>query len=188
MTPVKVKMIRFLRKFLLSYSNSIVANSFSRYGTRQSMRAFVLVDKSGLSQSLYTKYLLKHLQTQESVGSLFEQLNCSFTRNEDASIVAKMKPEYKDSTRQKFSLSAPLRQSSASKLHREFFKYCRIEPMAPNFEDYMQCSLGLCWNQESNWYVQTKIILHMNAILLLKITFSVQIGFKETPTVIQKSY
>ena len=117
------------------------------------MRAFVLVDKSGLSQSLYTKYLLKHLQTQESVGSLFEQLNCSFTRNEDASIVAKMKPEYKDSTRQKFSLSAPLRQSSASKLHKEFFKYCRIEPMAPNFEDYMQCSLGLCWNQESNWYV-----------------------------------
>ena len=56
------------------------------YGTRQSMRSFVKMDKSGLSQSLYTKYLLQHIQTKDSVGSLFEMLNCSFTKGEDASI------------------------------------------------------------------------------------------------------
>ena len=42
---------------------------------------------------------------------MFERLNGSFTMGEDASIVAQMKPEFKDSTRQSFSLSAPLRHS-----------------------------------------------------------------------------
>ena len=69
-------------------------------------------NKSGLSQSLYTKYLLQHIKTPHiSIGTMFERLNCSFTMGEDASIVAQMKPEFKDSTRQSFSLSAPLRYS-----------------------------------------------------------------------------
>ena len=116
------------------------------------MRSFVKMDKSGVSQSLYTKYLLQHIRSSESIGSLFEKLNCSFTKGEDASIVAKMKPEYKDSTRQKFSIASPLRQSSAVKLQKLFFKNCRMESLSKghDFEDHSQCSLGLCWCHETN--------------------------------------
>lgn len=50
------------------------------YGTRQSKRSFVKMDKSGFSQSLYTKYLLQHICTKDiSISSMFERLNCSFT-------------------------------------------------------------------------------------------------------------
>ena len=74
------------------------------------MRSFAKLNKSGTSQSLYTKYLLQHLTVPNiSVGTMFERLNCSFTQGEDPALIAFMKPEFKDSTRQSFSLSNPLR-------------------------------------------------------------------------------
>jgi hypothetical protein len=105
------------------------------YGTRQSKRSFVKMDKNGMSQSLYTKYLLKHIRTPNiSIGNLFERLNCSFTKGEDASIVSQMKPEHKDSTRQQFCLAAPLRHSRSNWQQKTFFKLCRFEALANNFE------------------------------------------------------
>ena len=63
------------------------------------------------SQVLLTPFF-QHIKTPHiSIGTMFERLNGSFTMGEDASIVAQMKPEFKDSTRQSFSLSAPLRHS-----------------------------------------------------------------------------
>ena len=130
------------------------------YGTRQSMRSFVKVDnKSGLSQSLYTKYLLQHIKTPHiSIGTMFERLNGSFTMGEDASIVAQMKPEFKDSTRQSFSLAAPLRHASASPQHKKWFRLSRFEAMPPpgppgsshpGFESSVTVQLGLCWDSKT---------------------------------------
>ncbi len=122
------------------------------YGTRQSMRSFVKMDnRSGLSQSLYTKYLLQHIKTKNiSVGTMFERLNCSFTMSEDASVVAQMKPEFKDSTRQAFSLAAPLRHSYASRLHKRFFQLCRFEALASKmFDSKIEVQLGLSWCHDS---------------------------------------
>ena len=140
------------------------------YGTRQSMRSFVKMDKSGTSQSLYTKYLLQHLTVPNiSVGTMFERLNCSFTQGEDAAIVAFMKPEFKDSTRQSFCLSAPLRTAQASKLHQDFFTLCRIESMTTQFEDEISMQLGITLDDQSNpiWikgktYKTPEILLKLN--------------------------
>ena len=110
-------------------------------GTRQSMKAYVKVE-SGSSQSLYTKYLLQHIQTRETVGKLFEMLNDSFQLCEDSSISDQMKPEYKVSG-QSFSLSAPLRrQTNVSQLQKLFFKQCRFESLIP-LVDHDVMSIGL---------------------------------------------
>ena len=140
------------------------------YGTRQSMRSFVKMDKSGTSQSLYTKYLLQHLNVPNiSVGTMFERLNCSFTQGEDAAIVAFMKPEFKDSTRQSFCLSAPLRSAQASKLHQDFFSLCRIESMTPTFEDAVTMQLGITLDDQSSTPIWIKGKTYKTPEILLKL-------------------
>ena len=127
-----------------SSRDQLKSNFCIGYGTRQNMKAYVKVE-SHSSQSLYTKYLLQHIQTRETVGKLFEMLNDSFTKGEDSSISKEMKPEYKVSG-QSFSLSAPLRQqSSASPLQKLFFKKCRFESLI-NLEDHDCMSIGLLYS------------------------------------------
>ncbi len=122
------------------------------YGTRQSKRSFERVDKNGISQGLYMKYLLKHINDKSlTIGGMFQQLNCSFRKGEDASIVAQMKPEYTDATSQEFYLASPLRRSTYGWQHRHFFKVCRYEALhskskAMKFEEEMSFHLGLSWD------------------------------------------
>lgn len=141
------------------------------YGTRQSMRSFVKMDKSGLSQSLYTKYLLQHIKSKISVGAMFEKLNCSFTKGEDASIVAQMKPEFKDSTRQSFSLTAPLRHSYASGQHKRFFRLCRFEAINDN-SIQVQLGLAICRETEMPIWIKGKTYTQPQALVKLSLESS----------------
>ena len=164
---------------ILSGSNFCIG-----YGTRQSMRSFVKMDnKSGLSQSLYTKYLLQHISTKNiSISTMFEKLNCSFTMNEDASIVAQMKPEFKDSTRQSFCLSAPLRHGSASLQHQKFFEMCRFEALPSCSQDFsaeISYQLGLAWSAETEGpkWIQGKT--YQEPEVMMKLTISASIFLNE---------
>ena len=87
------------------------------------------------------KHLVRHIDTTESVSSLFESLTDSFIAEESPSITSKMKPEYKIATKQKMCLNTPMRTSDSkfSSLDRTFFNLCRFEPAvaasaAPTFK------------------------------------------------------
>ena len=76
------------------------------------------------------KHLVRHIDTMESVSSLFESLTDSFVAEENPSITSKMKPEYKIATKQKMCLNTPVRTigSKFTSLDRTFFNLCRFEP------------------------------------------------------------
>jgi len=124
------------RREAITYTSSFVV----AFGTSDGMRSYEYSDVS-VSQGLYMKHLVRHIDTTESVSSLFESLTDSFIAEESPSITSKMKPEYKIATKQKMCLNTPLRTSDSkfSSLDRTFFNLCRFEPAvaasaAPTFK------------------------------------------------------
>lgn len=120
------------------------------YGTRPSMRNFEKLDRSGISQGLYMKNLLKHIKIPDlTIGGVFEHLFSSFTLEEDSSVVERMKPEYKCSTKQLFYLTAPLRKSVVGHQYLRYFKMFRYEAALEgqrNFEGHFSFNLGIRWD------------------------------------------
>ena len=73
------------------------------------------------------KHLVRHIDTAESVSTLFDGLTDSFVAEENPSVTRKMKPEYKIATKQRLCLNTPVVQdcSKAASLERVFFNLCR---------------------------------------------------------------
>ncbi len=92
------------RREAITYVSSMVV----AYGTRDGMSSYEYSDVS-VAQGLYMRHLLRHIDTDDSVSTLFERLTDTFAREEDPSITSKMKPEFKIATKQIMSLNAPLR-------------------------------------------------------------------------------
>ena len=135
------------RREAITYMSSFVV----AYGTRDGMRSYeysdvsvaqvcllfsktpppiILHSGSNFLQGLYMKHLVRHIDTMESVSSLFESLTDSFVAEENPSITSKMKPEYKIATKQKMCLNTPTRTNGSkfTSLDRTFFNLCRFEP------------------------------------------------------------
>ncbi len=63
------------------------------FGTRSESKNFEYTTKSS-SHGLYMKHVLRHLDSPHSVGSVFDMISESFTKDVDQSISQHMAPVY----------------------------------------------------------------------------------------------
>lgn len=117
------EMITFSTSFLIAY------------GTKAGMRSFEYANQA-VCQGVYMKHLLKYIRSDQSIGTVFENVTDSFTREEDPSIAAsRMTPEFKNATKQILYLNSPFRTRNFGTGFHKFFQICRYEPLYGGFKD-----------------------------------------------------
>ena len=138
--------IHLAQELLLGEESAFLKSSFIQsFGTRHTMENY-----EKLTHGVYMKHLLKHIQTKESVGKLFEMVAQSFTESEDQRLSTKMMPEHKNGLKQSVSLSAPIRRGKEShlvQLHFKISRYeCQVSRQRPvsSFEDSFSQKFGVC--------------------------------------------
>ncbi|TRY68753.1 hypothetical protein TCAL_04690 [Tigriopus californicus] len=126
------EMITFSTSFLIAY------------GTKAGMRSFEYANQS-VCQGVYMKHLLKYIRANQSIGTVFESVTDSFTREEDPSIAAsRMTPEFKNATKQILFLNSPFRTRKFSTGFHKFFQICRYEPLYGGFKDAGHSNEFIC--------------------------------------------
>uniref|UniRef100_A0A0K2U487 Mucosaassociated lymphoid tissue lymphoma translocation protein 1like [Haplochromis burtoni] n=1 Tax=Lepeophtheirus salmonis TaxID=72036 RepID=A0A0K2U487_LEPSM len=165
----------------ISFKSSFVIS----YGTQPSMKSFECYEKSlGACQGLYMKYLLQHIRENIRVEEVFIKLSDSFMSGEDTSVVTKMRPEIKVSTRQAFYLCAPLRSNTCNTKQVLFFQMCRFEScvlsadVSSIFDNQFKYVIGLSYNKENKTFVWITGASNTNALNVL--SYIVKITVRES--------
>jgi hypothetical protein len=152
-------------------------NYVRSYGTRQSMVNFDVTYTKRRSKGTFMKYLLKHVSSNESLGTAFSKLTEDFKRNEDQSVTNKMMPMYENCLTQEMSLTAELREGKYGPLDSAFFSTFSHESMIdltikhPGNE-LLRANIQLVLNEERQFVAiksQKENVTTAQAFLLIKV-------------------